>query len=213
MGLIITLIVIGIILLVAELVLLPGISVAGIAAFVSFAAAIFYGFFHFGVVGGSIIVASIVILSIIAVVVSLRANTWRRLSLKTTIEGSSTPTPEQQNIRIGQQGETITRLAPMGKVRFGEVTIEAKSIDSFLDPHQTVEVIGYDNILRRFGLGLRMTTVEQSVVDLAAAGWGMLGSRIDAVVRGDGDSGAGRPWLASPQVKVLTPKLVQAACA
>jgi len=32
-------------------------------------------------------------------------------------------------------------------------------------------------------------------------------------VRGDGDSGAGRPWLASPQVKVLTPKLVQAACA
>ena len=31
---------------------------------------------------------------------------------------------------------------------------------------------------------------------------------------GDGDAGAGRPWLASPQVKVfLTPKLVQAACA
>lgn len=78
---------------------------------------------------------------------------------------------------------------------------------------EDMQVIGYDNILRRFGLGLRMTTVEQSVVDLAAAGWGMLGSRIDAVVRGDGDSGAGRPWLASPQVKVLTPKLVQAACA
>ena len=63
---------------------------------------------------------------------------------------------------------------------------------------EDMQVIGYDNILRRFGLGLRMTTVEQSVVDLAAAGWGMLGSRIDAVVRGDGDSGAGRPWLASP---------------
>ena len=75
---------------------------------------------------------------------------------------------------------------------------------------EDMQVIGYDNILRRFGLGLRMTTVEQSVVDLAAAGWGMLGSRIDAVVRGDGDSGVGRPWLASPQVKVLTPKLVQA---
>lgn len=65
---------------------------------------------------------------------------------------------------------------------------------------EDMQVIGYDNILRRFGLGLRMTTVEQSVVDLAAAGWGMLGSRIDAVVRGDGDSGAGRPWLASPHL-------------
>lgn len=39
---------------------------------------------------------------------------------------------------------------------------------------EDMQVIGYDNILRRFGLGLRMTTVEQSVVDLAAAGWGML---------------------------------------
>ena len=93
MGLIITLIVIGIILLVAELVLLPGISVAGIAAFVSFAAAIFYGFFHFGIVGGSIIVASIVILSIIAVVVSLRANTWRRLSLQNYDRGAPQPLP------------------------------------------------------------------------------------------------------------------------
>ena len=36
---------------------------------------------------------------------------------------------------------------------------------------EDMQVIGYDNILRRFGLGLRMTTVEQSVVDLAAAGW------------------------------------------
>lgn len=154
MGLIIALIVIGIVLLVAELVLLPGISVAGIAAFVSFAVAIFYGFLHFGVLGGSIIVASIVILSIIAVVISLRANTWKRLSLKTTIESTSTPTPQQQNIRIGQRGETVTRLAPMGKVRFGNLTIEAKSIDRFLDPHQTVEVIGYDNtaaVVREIG--------------------------------------------------------------
>ena len=40
---------------------------------------------------------------------------------------------------------------------------------------EDMQVIGYDNILRRFGLGLRMTTVEQSVVDLAAAGWGDAG--------------------------------------
>lgn len=101
---------------------------------------------------------------------------------------------------------------------------------------EDMQVIGYDNILRRFGLGLRMTTVEQSVDDLAAASWGMLSKRIDIAVRGigaaagsagvvgssadgavaaadAGDSGAGRPWLTLPQVQMLTPKLVQAACA
>ena len=79
---------------------------------------------------------------------------------------------------------------------------------------EDMQVIGYDNILKRFGLGWRMTTVEQSVGDLAAACWGMLGGRIDGVVNGGGaGADAGRPWLAEPQVKVLTPKLVQAACA
>ena len=137
MWLIITLIIVGILLLVAELVLLPGISVAGIGAFLSLAVAAVYGFFLYGILGGSVVVA--------AVVVSLRANTWQRLSLKSTIDATSTPTPEQNDIRIGQRGETLTRLAPMGKVQVGDVTVEAKSVDAYIDPRQVVEVIGYDN--------------------------------------------------------------------
>ena len=128
MWLIIMLIIVGILLLVAELVLLPGISVAGIGAFLSLAVAAVYGFFLYGILGGSV-----------------RANTWQRLSLKSTIDATSTPTPEQNDIRIGQRGETLTRLAPMGKVQVGDVTVEAKSVDAYIDPRQVVEVIGYDN--------------------------------------------------------------------
>ena len=59
-----------------------------------------------------------------------------------------------------------------------------------------------------------MTTVEQSVTDLAAACWDMLRGRIDVAVHAKSgvDSVAARPWLSEPQVEVLTPKLVQAAC-
>ena len=46
---------------------------------------------------------------------------------------------------MGQVGITLTRLAPMGKVRIGEVTVEAKAVDDFIDPKQPVEVIGFDN--------------------------------------------------------------------
>lgn len=79
---------------------------------------------------------------------------------------------------------------------------------------EDMQVIGYDNILKRFGLGWRMTTVEQSVTDLAAACWDMLRGRIDVAVRAKSgtESGDARPWLSDPQVEVLTPKLVQAAC-
>ena len=140
-----TLIIVGILLLVAELVLLPGISVAGIGAFLSLAVAAVYGFFLYGILGGSVVLAAIIIVAVAAVVVSLRANTWQRLSLKSTIDATSTPTPEQNDIRIGQRGETLTRLAPMGKVQVGDVTVEAKSVDAYIDPRQVVEVIGYDN--------------------------------------------------------------------
>ena len=143
MWLIITLIIVGILLLVAELVLLPGISVAGIGAFLSLAVAAVYGFFLYGILGGSVVLAAIIIVA--AVVISLRANTWQRLSLKSTIDATSTPTAEQNDIRIGQRGETLTRLAPMGKVRVGDVTVEAKSVDAYIDPRQAIEVIGYDN--------------------------------------------------------------------
>ncbi len=145
MWLIIGLILIGIVLLVAELVLLPGISVAGIGALLAFIGAIFLGYMQYGFWIGSAVVTATVLLSVAAVVISLRANTWKRLSLDTTIDSTSTPTPEEHDIRIGQQGVTLTRLAPMGKATFGEVTVEAKAMDSFIDPRQPVEAIAFDN--------------------------------------------------------------------
>ena len=125
MWLIIALVLIGVLLLVAELVLLPGFSVAGVGALLAFGVAIFYAFFEYGVLWGVVTLTVTVVLAVIAVFVSLRSNTWQRLSLKTTIDSASTPTPQQNNIRMGQVGITLTRLAPMGKVRIGEVTVEA----------------------------------------------------------------------------------------
>lgn len=145
MWLIIALVLIGVLLLVAELVLLPGISVAGVGALLAFGVAIFYAFFEYGVLWGVVTLTVTVVLAVIAVFVSLRSNTWQQLSLKTTIDSASTPTPQQNNIRMGQVGITLTRLAPMGKVRIGEVTVEAKAVDDFIDPKQPVEVIGFDN--------------------------------------------------------------------
>lgn len=124
MWLIITLIIVGILLLVAELVLLPGISVAGIGAFLSLAVAAVYGFFLYGILGGSVVLAAIIIVAVAAVVISLRANTWQRLSLKSTIDATSTPTAEQNDIRIGQRGETLTRLARW--VRCGSGTLPSR---------------------------------------------------------------------------------------
>ena len=54
MWLILILVLIGVLLLVAELVLLPGISVAGIGSLLAFGAAIFYAFIQYGVLGSAV---------------------------------------------------------------------------------------------------------------------------------------------------------------
>ncbi len=145
MWLVICLVLVGLLLLVAELVLLPGISIAGIGAFLSLLGAVVYAYATYGMLGGSVVLTVVVVLSVLAVVISLRANTWQRLALKSTVDGTSGKTPEEHDIRIGQTGTTLTRLAPMGKVRIGEVTLEGKSIDTYIDPRREVEVTGFDN--------------------------------------------------------------------
>lgn len=145
MWLILTLIILGVLLLVAELVLIPGLSVAGIGALICYGVAIYFGFMTYGPSGGLITIGSIVALSVAATAISLRARTWQRLALANEIDGKSLPQPEDM-LKIGDLGVTVTRLAPMGKVDVNGETYEAKSLgNKYLDPRTEVEVVGFEN--------------------------------------------------------------------
>lgn len=145
MWLIITLIVLGVLLLVAEIILLPGLTISGIAGVVSFGAAIYLGFTDFGTTGGILTIVAIVLTSILAIVLSLRAKTWQRLSLKENIESTSYEKITDK-VAIGTRGKSITRLAPMGNVQIDGERYEAKSLgDVYIDQKSNVEVVGYEN--------------------------------------------------------------------
>lgn len=74
---IVLLIFFGLLFLVAELVLLPGVSIGAILALVCYGSSIYLAFRDLGPVAGSVVVLVILVLSLIATVVSLRAKTWR----------------------------------------------------------------------------------------------------------------------------------------
>nr|WP_227461784.1 hypothetical protein [Odoribacter sp. OF09-27XD] len=69
----------------------------------------------------------------------LRAQTWKRLSLESKIDGTVEPVDER--IRPGDCGVCIGRLAPMGKVKIGESVVEALSEDGYVDANSKVEVV------------------------------------------------------------------------
>lgn len=144
MLLILLLILLGVLFLVAELVLLPGVSVGAIFAVVCYGSAIYKAYNDYGAVTGTIVVAVVILVSLIVTVLSLRSNTWQRLSLKQKIDSSSASMPEKE-VHVGDRGVAISRLAPMGRVEIGGRSYEAKSVDAYIDQRSTVEVIGFEN--------------------------------------------------------------------
>lgn len=152
MTLIIVLMLLAALLLVIELVLLPGISVAGIGALLAFGGAVWRTFYVYGSDAGFISIGIAVSVAVVVTILSLRAKTWQRLSLKSNITSSAQEFPAELNVKIGDRGVAITRLAPMGKVEIDGHTFEAKSIDAYVDPKSAVEVTGFENfnvIVRR----------------------------------------------------------------
>ena len=134
----------GVLFLVTELVLLPGVSVGALLSLVCYGAAIYLGFTQFGTTTGVVVIVVILILSLLATILSLRAKTWQRFSLKQEIRSSSMPTPSDELV-VGDRGVTLSRLAPMGKVVINDRQYEAKTTGSYIDAQTPIEVIGFEN--------------------------------------------------------------------
>lgn len=141
---IILLILLGLLFLVAELVLLPGVSIGAVLSMICYGSSIYLAFRDYGTVVGVVVIGVILVLSVVAIVVSLRAKTWQRFSLKQEIRSSSTPVPAEE-LHIGDRGVTLSRLSPMGKIEIGGRIYEAKSLDSYVDPRRKIEVVGFEN--------------------------------------------------------------------
>ena len=133
MALIISLTIIGILLIIAEIVLIPGIFVAGTLGLLAMAGSCWLAFDQYGQTAGLITIAVNILLAVTSTVLTLRSKTWKKLSLHTEIDSRTDSAPEDKGIAVGSEGKTITRLAPMGKVLF------------LIDPGQEVTVILIDD--------------------------------------------------------------------
>ncbi len=141
---IILLILLGILFLVAELLLLPGISLGMVLSLVCYGGAIYLAFVDYGATVGAITVALVLVVSLLTTLLSLRAKTWQRFSLRQEIDSTSKAMPDSE-LKVGDFGVSVSRLSPMGKVNIGGKSYEAKSEDSYIDPKQQVEVVGFEN--------------------------------------------------------------------
>lgn len=148
LGLIIFLILIGLLLFVIEVMLIPGITVAGVGGAICIVTAIVFSFISFGTNGGLLVLGITALVMIALTALMLKAGTWNKFMLKTAIDGKvDTVGAEEGKIQVkaGDKGVTVTRLVPGGRVLVNGNYYEAKSIDILIDPKQEIEVIRIDD--------------------------------------------------------------------
>lgn len=131
---------VGIILILAEIFLIPGITFAAIAGALFSLGGFYYAFTHLGATGGviSVITSGIVFAGSFFYLVKSKA--LDKIALKTDIQ-STVASGDSLNIKEGDEGIALSRLNPIGKVRVGHITMEAKSLDEFIDEDTPIVVL------------------------------------------------------------------------
>ena len=143
MGLIITLILLGLLLVLAEILLIPGVGIAGVLGLLAMGGSCAYAFMEMGNMTGIIVTSVNAVLLVAIIIWVLRAQTWKRLSLETNID-SKAVVPEVE-VSVGDKGRSVTRLAPMGTVRFGDNSLEVTSMEGLIDPGMDVQVVAIED--------------------------------------------------------------------
>lgn len=145
-------VILGVLLLLAEIFLLPGLTVAGFAGAASLMGAVVYAFIYVGETAGYITLVVSAVVTAGGFVYLVKSRAMDRIALTTDVD-SKIDTSEIENIKKGDIGVAESRLNPIGEVNFDGVVLEAKSIDGeYIDEGVTVEAVKTEgNILvRRF---------------------------------------------------------------
>lgn len=141
MGPIILLILLGVILILAELLLIQGGIITGLLGIGSLVCSSIYAFKNFGGLVGTIVVLIIVAIIIVILYYALSEKTWKKVTLNTEIDSKVDKKPIDKGIEQGMVGICTTRLNPIGRVMFRDnLEVEVQSVDGLLDAKTEVIV-------------------------------------------------------------------------
>ena len=122
-----------VVLLLIELFIVPGISIAGILAGGCAIFVNYYAFTYLGIVAGIIVCVG-------SIIFFMRSKTLDRISLKQNITSQIDRTAEMR-IKIGDIGITTTRLALIGYAKINDEIVEVKSTGELLNEHTCIRVV------------------------------------------------------------------------
>jgi membrane-bound ClpP family serine protease len=137
---VISLIVFGLALVVAEIIFVPGTTVVGIIGFIFLIAGVAFAFNYFGSETGWIMVGATAVISGLVFYFSFKTNVWGKFSLKSSID-SKVNEGILNSLTVGLEGKTTSALRPIGKALLGEKEYEVRTAGDYLDSGSAVRIV------------------------------------------------------------------------
>lgn len=137
---IVALLLIGLVLIIVEVIFIPGTTIIGIIGFVFCVAGIVFSYRYFGSETGFYILLGVSATAAIALFYSFRSGLWSKFSLKTSID-SKVNEGMVASLQVGDQGKSISTLKPVGKVEFKTGEFEVKTLGDYVDVGTEVKIV------------------------------------------------------------------------
>lgn len=151
------LIVLGILLLLIEFFLLPGISIAGVGGVIFMVSGVIYSYIYLSSTAGNITLALSLILLALAFVWLLKSKSLQKIALTADIR-ETVDNSDLKSLQPGDTGITVSRLNPIGKVMINDITVEGKSFDGeLIDEDTEIEVVRVES----YNVTVRAKSKEQ----------------------------------------------------
>ena len=137
------LLIIGLILILIEILFIPGTTVFGIFGILAIFYSDYLSFQYFGTEFAIVYSIANSILVLFVVIYSLKTNTWKKIALNkihnVKVENKF------DSLKVGDEGKTSSALRPYGKAIFSDKFYEVKSSENFIDENKKIKII---NILQ-----------------------------------------------------------------
>ena len=134
------LVVFATVMLVVEVVFIPGFGFTGLMGMLSMIGSVLYAFMFLGSAAGWITLLVAVLVCIALFLWALYGNSLDKMALKKNIK-SKVNELDMTQFAVGDRGVTRTRLALIGEALIKGEVVEVKSEGGFINEHEEIEII------------------------------------------------------------------------
>ena len=128
------------VMMVLEVVFIPGFGFTGVLGMLSMIGSVFYAFVQLGSVAGWITLLVVVMVCISLFLWALYGNSLDKMALKKNIV-SKVNEQDMAMFAVGDRGVSRTRLALIGEALIKDKVVEVKSESGFINENEEIEIV------------------------------------------------------------------------